>query len=235
MRHHGPGGSMSSILVVDDEARLRTFLTRSLVAEGHHVTEAADGPTAVDLLATSRPALVMLDLVMPGMNGLEVLDAVQRVPCPPPVMVLSGVGDVAARVAALERGAVDFVAKPFHLSELLARTRRHLRGGPVLTPVSSQRFLEAGAVRLDLDRRRVRIGDLEHVLPEREFTLLAHLMRRHGEVCRKDELLHDVWGLDFDPGSNVVEVAVRRLRSKLDGETIETVRGVGYCFVAEAS
>jgi DNA-binding response OmpR family regulator len=205
------------------------------MAEGHHVAEAADGPTAVDLLATTRPALVMLDLVMPGMNGLEVLDAIQRLPHPSPVMVLSGVGDVAARVASLERGAVDFVAKPFHLSELLARTRRHLRSAPVLSPVTAHRFLEAGMVRLDLDRRRVRVGDLEHVLPEREFTLLAHLMRRHGEVCRKDELLHDVWGMDFDPGSNVVEVAVGRLRSKLASVSIETVRGVGYCFVVEAS
>ena len=226
---------MTSILVVDDETRLRTFLTRALLAEGHHVAEAADGPTAIDLLATNRPALVMLDLVMPGMNGLEVLDAIQRLPHPPPVIVLSGVGDVAARVAALERGAVDFVAKPFHLSELLARTRRHLRGGPVLSPLTTHRFLEAGVVRLDLDRRRLRVRDLEHVLPEREFTLLAHLMRRYGEVCRKDELLHDVWGLDFDPGSNVVEVAVRRLRSKFATLPIETVRGVGYCFVAEAS
>ncbi len=226
---------MSSILVVDDEARLRTFLTRSLVGEGHQVAEATDGPDALEQLATFRPTLVMLDLVMPGMNGLEVLSAIQRLPHPPPVMVLSGVGDVAARVAALERGAVDFVGKPFHLSELLARTRRHLRNTPLTSVPSSPRFLEAGRVRLDLDRRRVRVKDLEHVLPEREFTLLAHLMRRHGEVCRKDELLHDVWGLDFDPGSNVVEVAVRRLRTKLRFVPIETVRGVGYCFVAEAS
>jgi DNA-binding response OmpR family regulator len=229
------GDQMSSILVVDDEARLRTFLNRSLVAEGHQVAEAADGQTAIDFLAAMRPDLVMLDLVMPGMNGLEVLDAVQRLPHPPPVIVLSGVGDVAARVAALERGAVDFVAKPFHLSELLARTRRHLRNGPPQGSVGRPRFLECGAVRLDLDRRRVRLQDGETALPEREFTLLAHLMRRTGEVCRKDELLHDVWGLDFDPGSNVVEVAVRRLRSKLRALPIETVRGVGYCYVAEAS
>lgn len=229
------GGTMSSILVIDDEARLRTFLTRSLVTEGHHVAEAADGPAALEQLADFRPNLVMLDLVMPGMNGLEVLDAIQRLPYPPPVIVLSGVGDVGARVTALERGAVDFVGKPFHLSELLARTRLHLRGQPGPSVSARQRYLEAGTVRLDLDRRRVRVQELEHVLPEREFTLLAHLMRRHGEVCRKDELLHDVWGLDFDPGSNVVEVAVRRLRTKLRALPIETVRGVGYCFVAEAS
>jgi DNA-binding response OmpR family regulator len=98
------------------------------------------------------------------------------------------------------------------------------------------RILEAGRVRLDLDRRRVRMDGQEEVLAEREFTLLAHLMYRRGQVCRKNELLHDVWGFDFDPGSNVVEVAVRRLRHKLRDLPIETIRGVGYCFViAEAS
>jgi DNA-binding response OmpR family regulator len=227
---------MSSILVVDDEARVRTFLVRSLVAEGHQVVEAADGQSAVEEASRSRHDLVVLDLVMPQMNGLEVLVQLQRLPNPPPVMVLSGVGDVAARVAALERGAVDFVPKPFHLSELLARTRRHLRTmAPRPTPGTNLRFLESGTFRLDLDRRRVRTQRGETVLAEREFTLLAHLMRRTGEVCRKDELLHDVWGLDFDPGSNVVEVAVRRLRTKLQSLPVETVRGVGYCFVAEAS
>ncbi len=227
---------MGTILVVDDEARLRTFLTRALVAEGHHVREAADGAAAVATATEVRTDLVLLDLVMPGMNGLEVLDSIEALPHPPPVIVLSGVGDVAARVTALERGASDFVAKPFHLSELLARTRRELRQHPNSgTSPRGQRFLELGQVRLDLDRRRVRVRGFEVSLPEREFTLLAHLMRRSGEVCRKDELLHDVWGLDFDPGSNVVEVAVRRLRRKLAALPIETIRGVGYCFLAEVA
>jgi DNA-binding response OmpR family regulator len=226
---------MSSVLVVDDEERVRTFLSRALAGEGHEVTEAANGHDAVRQSALRRADLVLLDLVMPGMDGLAVLESLNQAPDPPAVIVLSGIADVGARVAALERGAADFVAKPFHLAELLARTRRQLRGKATsLVPVGP-RILEAGRVRLDLDRRRVRMDDLEEVLAEREFTLLAHLMYRHGRVCGKIELLHDVWGLDFDPGSNVVEVAVRRLRHKLRDLPIETVRGVGYCFVAEAS
>jgi DNA-binding response OmpR family regulator len=223
------------VLVVDDEDRVRTFLSRSLVGEGHEVAEAANGEEAVRFLSDRRVDLVLLDLVMPGMDGLAVLETINQSPDPPAVIVLSGVADVGARVAALERGAADFVAKPFHLSELMVRARRHMHGKVVpITPVGP-RILEAGRVRLDLDRRRVRMGEHEEVLAEREFTLLAHLMYRRGQVCRKNELLHDVWGLDFDPGSNVVEVAVRRLRQKLMDLPIETVRGVGYCFVAEAS
>jgi DNA-binding response OmpR family regulator len=225
---------MSRVLIVDDEERVRTFLSRALAGEGHEVAEAATGVEAVRRVGTYRPDLVLLDLVMPGMDGLAVLEAIHKQPDPPAVIVLSGIADVGARVAALERGAADFVAKPFHLSELLARARRHLRGTHASVAPVGPRILEAGAVRLDLDRRRVRMDDHEEVLAEREFTLLAHLMYRNGRVCGKTELLHDVWGLDFDPGSNVVEVAVRRLRHKLQDLPIETVRGVGYCFVAGA-
>jgi DNA-binding response OmpR family regulator len=226
---------MSRVLVVDDEERVRTFLSRALAGEGHEVAEAASGNDAICQLAKSQADLVLLDLVMPGMDGLTALEAITRDAEPPAVIVLSGIADVGARVAALEHGAADFVSKPFHLSELLVRVRRHLHGHPHAWLPVGPRILEAGRVRLDLDRRRVRMDEHEEVLAEREFTLLAHLMYRHGRVCGKSELLHDVWGLDFDPGSNVVEVAVRRLRLKLRDLPIETVRGVGYCFVAEAS
>lgn len=227
---------MSAVLVVDDEDRVRTFLNRCLASEGHQVAEASNGEDAVRQLAEHQVDLVLLDLVMPGMDGLAVLEVINEGADPPAVIVLSGVADVGARVAALELGAADFVGKPFHLSELMVRARRHLRGTAVPVTRVGPRILEAGSVTLDLDRRRVRMGGgREEVLAEREFTLLAHLMYRHGRVCRKNELLHDVWGLDFDPGSNVVEVAVRRLRHKLSDLPIETVRGVGYCFVADAS
>jgi DNA-binding response OmpR family regulator len=227
---------MSTVLVVDDEDRVRTFLRRSLAGEGHDVLEAATGDEAIEVLAGNKVDLVLLDLVMPGRDGLSVLEEINAEPAPPAVVVLSGIADVGARVAALENGAADFVAKPFHLSELLVRARRHLTGNAKVTASVGPRILEAGRVRLDLDRRRVRMDGQEEVLAEREFTLLAHLMYRRGQVCRKNELLHDVWGFDFDPGSNVVEVAVRRLRHKLRDLPIETIRGVGYCFViAEAS
>lgn len=222
---------MSTLLVVDDEPRVVTLLTRFLVAEGHSVITAQDGLAALELLRDKQADLILLDLVMPRCNGLQLLGRlVETLQDQPPVIVLSCVNEVAARVQALDRGAVDFVQKPFHTSELMARVRRHLRALPSPREHGDDRFLTAGGLRLDLDRRRASGSGFDVVLTEREFGLLAHLMRRRGEVCRKDELLHDIWGLEFDPGSNVVEVCMRRLRSKLDEPPIETIRGVGYCF-----
>jgi DNA-binding response OmpR family regulator len=178
--------------------------------------------------------LVLLDLVMPHCNGLQVLAAVAaRGGAAPPIIVLSAVNEVAARVQALDRGAVDFVQKPFHAAELVARIRRHLASSPPQPSTERGRYVVAGGVELDLDRRRARGSGFDVVLTEREFGLLAHLMRRKGDVCGKDELLHDIWGLEFDPGSNVVEVCMRRLRTKLGEPPIETIRGVGYCFYAD--
>lgn len=222
---------MANLLVVDDEPRVVSLLTRFLVAEGHSVVGAADGVRALERMREREVDMVLLDLVMPQCNGLQVLQGMADLPgTPPPVIVLSAVNEVAARVQALDRGAVDFVQKPFHAAELVARVRRHLTAAPVARSSAPQRFILAGGVELDLDRRRARGNDFDVVLTEREFGLLAHLMRRQGDVCRKDELLHDIWGLDFDPGSNVVEVCMRRLRTKLGEPPIETVRGVGYCF-----
>jgi DNA-binding response OmpR family regulator len=222
---------MGTVLVVDDEERIRTLITRSLGAEGHQVVTAEDGEAALRHLAEQTFELVLLDLMMPRCNGLAVLEAMRERNDETPVIVLSGVTEIGTRVQALDRGAVDVVAKPFSLVELLARTRRHLA-----TPRTSRpdhRYLTAGAVRLDIDRRSARVGGREVSLTEREFSLLAHLMRRRGEVCRREELLHDVWGLDFDPGTNVVETCVRRLRAKLvPDECIETIRGVGYAFAS---
>jgi DNA-binding response OmpR family regulator len=225
---------MSKVLVVDDEERITTFLARSLAPQGHTVVTASSAAQALKVLATQQVDLVLLDLVMPQMNGLQCLAAMAEAGPVPPVIVLSGVSDIAARIQAFDAGAVDFVGKPFHVSELIARTRRHLGAGPSGRP-QSQRYLEAGGIRLDIDRRRVRVGEQEVSLAEREFALLAHLMRRRGDVCRRDELLHDVWHLDFDPGSNVVEACLRRLRAKIASLPIETVRGVGYCFYGEAA
>lgn len=215
-------------MVVDDDPRVRTFLTRSLSTQGHTVVPAADGVEALQQLSRLDVDLMLLDLVMPRCNGLQVLAELGRSEAAPAVIVLSGVDEVAARVQALDRGAVDFVSKPFHLAELMARVRRHLQDAPAER--NDDRYLEAGGVILDLDRRRASTGGRDVSLTERELSLLAHLMRRRGDVCRRDELLHDVWGLGFDPGSNVVEVCVRRVRTKLPDAPLETVRGAGYCF-----
>lgn len=225
---------MSTVMVVDDEQRIIRFLSRALSAEGHTVRTACSGRAALTLLRDQPVDLVLLDLVMPQGNGLQVLAALSKQEDTTPVIVLSGVADVAARVQALDRGAIDFVAKPFHTAELIARIRRHTQHTqrvPRVRPADG-RYLSADGVRLDLDRRRVRVdgNPVEVVLSEREFALLAYLVRRRGEVCKRDQLLQDVWGLDTDPGSNVVEVCLRRVRAKLSSLPIETVRGVGYCF-----
>ena len=220
---------MSHLLVVDDEPRVVTMLRRLLSQEGHSVTGAGDGVLALQQLASDEFDLVLLDLRMPQCSGHKVLATMRERGDNTPVLVLSAVNDVATRVQSLDLGAVDFVAKPFHTSELLARVRRHLTVTPV-REVDQSRHLVGGGIRLDLERRRATVDGVAVVLSEREFALLAHLMRRCGRVCRRDELLHDIWGLDNDPGSNVVDVCVRRLRKRLGRPPIETVRGVGYCF-----
>jgi DNA-binding response OmpR family regulator len=223
---------MSHVLVVDDEDRVVTVLRRLLTQEGHSVTGANNGLAALDHLSGDSFDLVLLDLRMPRCSGHKVLATMGERHDTTPVLVLSAVNDIATRVQALDLGAVDFVVKPFHTSELLARVRRHLTVVPV-REVNQSRYLEGGGIRLDLERRRATADGAEVVLSEREFAMLAHLMRRKGSVCRRDELLHDIWGLDDDPGSNVVDVCVKRLRKRLTRPPIETVRGVGYCFYGD--
>jgi DNA-binding response OmpR family regulator len=230
---------MSTVMVVDDQERIREMLSRMLASEGHTTVAVPDGLQALQEL-TRRPVdLILLDLVMPDSHGMQVLTTLRDRGSTTPVIVLSAVTDVSARVEAFDLGAIDFVGKPFHNAELVARVRRHLV--PQLVAVGAgpapstgrghdHRFLVANGVELDLDRRRARHRGLQVDLTEREFGLLAHLMRRAGEVCSRAELLHDVWGLDFDPGTNVIEACVRRLRGKLAEVPIETVRSIGYCF-----
>jgi len=224
---------MALLLVVDDEPRIRTVLNRSLSAQGHTVYEAPDGQAALEQLDSQDVDLMLLDLVMPRRGGLDVLSDLKQRVNSPPVIVLTAVNEISARIQALDRGAVDVVAKPFSTNELSARIRRHLQQRTP-APSGEQRYLEAGGVQLDLHRRRAVTVNGPVCLTGREFALLAHLMRRSNDVCSREELLHDIWDLSFDPGSNVVDVCVRRLRSKLQPTPpIETVRGAGYCFYDE--
>ena len=149
------------------------------------------------------------------------------------MIVLSAATQVATRVSALETGAADYIMKPFHPAELMARVRRHLAHEPETHEPESGRYLMAGGISVDLDRRRARHADADVRLSELEVGLLAHLMRRQGSVCRRDELLSDVWGIEFDPSSNLVDVCMRRLRNKLREAPIETVRGLGYCLAGD--
>jgi DNA-binding response OmpR family regulator len=216
------------ILVVEDEAGIADFLERGLRAEGYDVTLAGDGETGARLAVEPGVDLVVLDRMLPSVDGLEVLDRVRRVRPLLPVIMLTAKAEVADRVEGLDSGATDYVTKPFAFEELLARIRARLREGGG----SSERVVEAGGIRLDLISREARRGGVATRLPEREADLLAYLMRHEGRVCSRDELLTSVWGYDHDPGTNIVQVYIGYLRRKLarpgSPAPIETVRSVGY-------
>jgi DNA-binding response OmpR family regulator len=213
--------------VVDDEPRITSFVSRALSAEGFQVDAAADGRRGLELARTGRYSLVVLDLLLPGMDGVHVLRDLMQSRPDQRVLVLSALSDVGSKVECLDLGASDYLPKPFSLAELIARVRARLRQ-PASGP--GERYLRVGGVTLDLVRRAADVGEGPVPLPEREFLLLRSLMSRGGEVCGRHRLLEEVWGYGFDPGSNVVDVCVGRLRSRLGADVIETVRGVGYRF-----
>ena len=218
------------ILVTEDEPRILSFLARGLEAEGFSVDSAADGAEALRRVGGSHYDLVVLDLLLPHVNGLTVLSELRRSQPELPVVILSARADLATKLRGFALGASDYVPKPFSLDELLARVRVQLRG---TAPFGDEHVLRAGRVVLDLARRQARIGDLVTDLSDREFRLLHHLLLHPGQVVSRERLLAEVWGYDFDPGSNVVDVCVRRLRRKLGVDApIETVRHAGYRLAA---
>jgi DNA-binding response OmpR family regulator len=216
---------MPRVLVVDDEPRIVSFISRALSAEGLGVDSAHDGLRALELARSRRYELVVLDLLLPGLDGISVLQRILDSRPEQRVLILSALSDVDSKVRCLELGAADYLPKPFALAELLARVRARLRQPEA---PAAPRILTVGGITLDLLRRVVDAGMGPVGLSEREFLLLQHLMRKAGEVCTREELLAGVWGYSFDPGSNVVDVYVGRLRSKLGADVIETVRNVGY-------
>jgi len=219
------------ILLIEDETRIQSFVRRGLEAEGYGVVTADDGPDGLSLARSGEWDLVVLDLLLPGMNGLRVLHELHRERPQLPVVILSARGDLRTKLKGFELGATDYVAKPFALDELLARIRVQLRRAVPLG--EDEHVLHAGRVLLDLARRQARVGDLVTDLSDREFRLLHHLLLHAGEVISRERLLADVWGYDFDPGSNVVDVCVRRLRQKLGPDAhIETIRHAGYRLAA---
>jgi DNA-binding response OmpR family regulator len=214
---------MSRVLVVDDEERVRRLLRRALESSGYAVDCAGDAAEGLAAVRADDYDLVVLDLMLPDRAGDELLVELLDERPELRVIVLSAVPEIGARVQVLDAGALDFMIKTFMIAELLRDHHQHLTG----------RFRQVGDLRLDTQRRAVSIGNQQTSLSHREFLLLNHLMQRANQVCSREELLADVWGYQFDPGSNVVDVYVRRLRSKLDGlRKIETVRNVGYCLSA---
>ena len=220
------------ILVVEDERPIAELIERGLVAEGYRVTWAGDGSEGERLALGGGFDLVLLDRLLPGRDGLEVLSAIRARAPELPVVLLTARGETEDKVEGLDLGADDYITKPFAFDELLARIRAQLR--KPRQPESST--LEAGPLRLDFQSRRVERDGREVRLTAREFDLLAYLMRHPNQVLSRSQILNAVWGYDYDPGTNVLEVYVGYLRRKLAGDDgqapIETVRGAGYRLVA---
>ena len=221
------------ILIVEDEAAIADFLARGLGAEGYEVLVAGDGVEGERLALAPETDLVVLDRMLPGKDGIEVLEAVRRARPALPVIMLTARGEVADRVEGLDLGATDYVTKPFAFEELLARIRARLRAAEG----ESETTLAAAGIRLNLVSRRASRDGLEVALADREADLLAHLMRNEGRICSREEILSSVWGFEHDPGTNVVQVYVGYLRRKLSlpdsPAPIETLRSVGYRLRAE--
>jgi two-component system copper resistance phosphate regulon response regulator CusR len=215
---------MTRILIAEDEERLAAFLEKGLQANGYVTTVARDGIMALTLARETQFDLLILDLGLPALDGMGVLDQLRRQGNQLPVVVLSARDETEDKVTALERGADDYVSKPFRFEELLARVRVRLR--PDATP--EQSIVREGRLVLDLRSRRAAIDGRAIELSAREFVLLEVFLRHAGQVLTRQQLLSHVWGYDFEPGSNVVDVYVGYLRRKLGKDSIETVRGMGY-------
>jgi two-component system, OmpR family, copper resistance phosphate regulon response regulator CusR len=213
------------ILVIEDEPRILGFLKVGLEAEGFAVDGAENGDSGLALALAETYELVVLDLQLPRLGGLQLLEQLHRKRPELPVLILSARNDLPTKLRSFQLGANDYLSKPFSFDELVARVRVQLRHG-TSEDASTVRI---GGLELDLARRRARVEDTVTDLSDREFRLLYHLVSHAGEVVSRERLLSEVWGYSFDPGSNVVDVCVRRLRKKLGpASPIQTVRHAGY-------
>jgi len=219
---------MNRILIAEDEPRLASFLEKGLRSNGFVTTTVGDGARAVIIADDEHFDLLVLDLGLPVKDGLTVLQELRAAGRRMPVIILSARDDVRDKVSGLEYGADDYVTKPFRFEELLARVRVRLRADGVAEPT----VLRAGDLTLDLRTRRASVGERSVELSAREFTMLEVFMRHSGQVLSREQLLSHVWGYDYDPGSNVVDVYVGYLRKKLGRDRFQTVRGMGYLIAA---
>lgn len=213
------------ILIAEDETRIAAFVEKGLRSNGFTTTTVGDGHSALDYAQTGSFDLVILDLGLPGKDGFTVLRLLRELGTAVPVIILTARDTVRDTVAGLEGGADDYMTKPFRFEELLARVRLRLRStdrAPEVTVLSSN------GVTLDLRTRRAQVRERTIDLTAREFTLLELFLRHPGQVLSREQMLSHVWGYDYDPGSNIVDVYVRALRRKIGAEQIATVRGMGY-------
>ena len=216
---------MNRILIVEDEERIASFVEKGLRSNGFTTTVVADGDAGCAYALTGGFDLVVLDIGLPGRDGFTVLRELREARVSVPVIVLTARDSVRDTVAGLEGGADDWMTKPFRFEELLARIRLRLRTAARAPEVT---VLRSGSLSLDLRTRRARSGERTVDLTAREFVLLELFLRHPGQVLSREQILSHVWGYDFDPGSNIVDVYVRALRKKLGADQVETVRGMGY-------
>jgi two-component system OmpR family response regulator len=223
------------VLVVEDDRRTADFVRQGLREAGHTVDVAADGATGLNLAETGGYDVLVVDRMLPARDGLEVVASLRETGVSTPVLFLTALGGVGDRVEGLEKGGDDYLVKPFAFSELLARVQA-LGRRPPLSRTSA--LLSAGDLQMDLRRRLVSRGERRIEVTAQEFRLLEFLLRHAGQVVTRTMLLEGVWGLDFEPRTNVVDAHISRLRAKIDKgferEVIKTVRGVGYMIDADA-
>jgi DNA-binding response OmpR family regulator len=225
---------MKRILIVEDEPRLSSFLEKGLKAAGFTTKVVDDGIEAGLIASSDEFDLVLLDVGLPGQDGFQVLQQIRSRGERLPVVMLTARDELSDTITGLDTGADDYITKPFVFEELLARVRARLRED-AHRPAATAAVLEAGPVRLDLRARRASIDGREVELTTREFNMLETFLEHVGQVLSREQLLSHVWGYDYDPGSNVVDVYVGYLRRKLGSQLFETVRGAGYRFNARSS
>lgn len=224
------GRAFMRILVIEDEPRILGFLVRGLEAEGFAVDAARNGTEGLKRAGRHSYDLVLLDLLLPGLDGLSVLNELSHSRPELPVVIVSARSDLQTKLRGFGLGAADYLSKPFSFDELIARIRVQLRKAK---QGDAGHVVQAGTLVLDLARREAQFGSVKAQLSDREFRVLHHLVEHQGEVISRERLLSEVWGYHFDPGSNVVDVCIRRLRKKLgDDAPIETVRHAGYRLTA---
>jgi two-component system, OmpR family, response regulator QseB len=218
---------MSQILIVEDEPRIATFIEKGLRAQGFTTSTAIDAVLAIDFADSNEFDLIILDLGLPGGDGWQVLETLRGRGIQTPIIILTARDDLQGKLAGLGGGADDYMTKPFRFEELLARIRLRMKPKPTASN-GYEATLTVGNVVLNLRTRKVLVGDREIELPSREFTLAETFFQHPGQVLSRQQLLDRVWGYDYDPGSNIVDVYVGYLRKKLGSDLFETVRGVGY-------
>ena len=226
---------MSRILIVDDETNLRHTVGYALRREGHEVATAEDGEKGLEVFRGTKPDLVILDLMLPELSGLDVCRLIREESNVPIVMVTAKDSE-ADKVAGLELGANDYVTKPFSIRELVSRVRAHLRRARMQAPAAAEEMLNGGPIVMDVAKHEVRVGEGLVAFPPKEFELLEAFLRRRGRLLTREFLIEEIWGHDYVGDTKTLDVHVKRIRQKIehdphDPELLLTVRGLGYKFV----